>query len=297
MKKLLNRFVDIWKLDFLAKFFAKEKEDNKTTLWFWLISNLVVALAVSVSFCWFLCTSGDDLIKIIDENVPDDASIVVTDGHLITENIEEPFFREITASESGSNYGGNFVVIIDTHSTAYDITSLDEYDSGIIVMGDRLYVKDDSEFNSVIFSEVPNFSLNKNEIITFVENYFVFPFSILVTIAVGLFMFVWFAGFRLISAFWWALLLFILILIFDIKESYITTYKAVLNLYFIPTLVLFLIGIIGLNMPMMTTLIFIAVFIGNLIWIKKHPQKEKKEDVLNKVPQINPTTVKQINKK
>lgn len=297
MKKLLHRFVDVWKLDFLAKFFAGEKDNNKTTILFWITSNILITVALSISFFFFLYNSSGELTKTIDENIPENARITITDGQLTTENIDEPFFREVSAHNGESDYDENYVVIIDTHSNTYDITSLDEYSGGIIVVGDRAYVKDGAEFNHILFSNVPNFSVEKSNIISFVEQYFLFPFSVVLVLVAGLFMFVWFAGFRLISAFWWALMLFVLIKIFDVKYGYMTSYKAVLNFYFIPTVAVFIIRLVGVHVPLLTTLIFIAVFIANLIWIKKHPQIADTASVIKSTSEIEVKAIKQTDKK
>ncbi len=110
-------------------------------------------------------------------------------------------------------------------------------------------------------------------------------------------MFFWFSVFRLVSAFWWALMLFVLTKIFDIECKYMTAYKAVINLYFIPTVVVFMVGFLGLNIPLMTTIIFIAIFIANLLWIKKHPQVEETENVLKTIPEIKKVKIVKQSKK
>lgn len=297
MNKMLKRFVDIWKLDFLAKFFAGEKDDDKTTVLFWVTSNVLMTIILTISFGLFFYNSSDDLINTINKNVPENARITVVDGQLTTQNIDEPFFREVNTHNDGNNYDGSYVVIIDTHSNTYDLTSLDAYNGGIIVMGDRAYFKDGTEFKHVVFAEVPNFSLQKDDIINFVDRYFLFPFSVVLTLFMGLFIFMWFAGFRLIIAFWWALMLFILTKIFDIQCGYMTAYKSVLNFYFIPTVAVFILGLVGIHVPLLTTLIFIAVFIANLIWIKKHPQLESAENVLTSVTEMGVKTIKQTEEK
>ncbi|XLQ20115.1 MAG: DUF1189 family protein [Candidatus Moraniibacteriota bacterium] len=297
MKKALKRFVDIWKLDFLAKFFAGECKNNKTTISFWILSSLALSLMVAVGFCVFLCDSYDDTVALLERDIPESAQITITDGQLTTQNIDEPFFREINAHSDDNSYDGSFVIIIDTRSDAYDLTSLDEYNGGIIVLGDRAYFKDGTEFDQIVFSEIPNFTVSKDDILEFVSKYFIFPFSIILTILLGVFMFFWFSVFRLVSAFWWALMLFVLTKIFDIECKYMTAYKAVINLYFIPTVVVFMVGFLGLNIPLMTTIIFIAIFIANLLWIKKHPQVEETENVLKTIPEIKKVKIVKQSKK
>ncbi len=296
MKRLLSRFVDIWKLDFLAKFFAGEKDDKKTTILFWISSNLLITIILMVPFYLFLHNASNELMGYVNDNIANGAQIIIADGQLTTQNIEEPFFREISAQNGVSGYNESYAIIIDTQSDTYDITSLDEYRGGVVVKGDRLYFKDENKIRDIIFSNVNNLSISKEQIIEFINEYSSFLNLILFTIFVGIFVFVWFVGFRLAIAFWWALLLFMLIKIFDINEEYMTAYKAVLNLYFIPTIAVFGVSVAGFSVPMLTTLIFLAVFIANLIWIKKHPQIEEVDNLLDEIPEVEVGVVKQTEK-
>ncbi len=297
IKKVLQRFVDIWKLDFLAKFFAGKKNDNKTTVLFWIISNALLAIILAVLAYLFLVGFYDTLIDSINKNVPDNARITVVDGQLTTQNLDDPFFREISANNVQYEYDESFVIIIDSVSSAYDITSLDEYVGGIIVVGDRAYLKDESELTQIIFAEYPDFSISKEDIIVFIDKYFFFPFAAVLTIAIGVFMFIWFAVARLIFALWWAFMLFILMRIFDVKDTYMTTYKAVLNLYFIPTLVVFVVGLIVIDIPLLTTIIFIAIFIANLMWLKNSMKNNIAGEQLENLTQSTKTNVEQSEKK
>lgn len=274
MRKILKRFIDIWKLDFLTKFLLHEKSDNKTTIWFWIISNSVLTLALLVSFSFFLIAAPSKIITVIEENIPDGARITITDGQLTTENIDEPFFREVDTSNEGINYDKKIAVIIDTHGQTYDITSLDEYEGGFLVLGDRVYTKNDTEINQLVFTEVPNLSFSKEDAITFVDKYFIFPVAVILVVVVGISIFFYFVVLRLISAFWWALMLFIIMRIFDVKESYMIAYKAVLNFYFIPAIVALALGFVVFTIPFVTTIIFVAIFIANMVWLKRQSKKE-----------------------
>ncbi len=279
MKNVSKRFIDIWKLDFLAKFLSYEKNDNKATIWFWIISNFVLVLILLVSFSLFLIGAPSKIVNTIESNIPDGASITIIDGQLTTENIDDPFFREIGASNEGVNYDEKIAIIVDTHGQTYDITSLDEYKEGFLILGDRAYTKDGTEIDQLVFKDVPNVSFSKEDVISGVHKYFVFPVGILLSILVGGILFFYFVVLRLVSAFWWALMLFILMRIFDIKESYITAYKAVLNFYFIPAVVVLILGLIGFAVPFITTIIFIAIFIANLIWLKRQHKNTLVKDI------------------
>lgn len=279
MNKILQRFCSIWKLDFLANFFAQDHHDNKTTVWFWIISNTLVALVVSVYFCISLSSFSSVLIEGINVNVPDGARASIVDGQLITENIDEPIFHEINAENTyNGEYRESYAIIVDTRTEAYDITSLDAYDGGIIALADRAYFKDGSEINHVVFADVPNFSLTKEEVISFIELYFFFPFLVVLTGVIFVVLIFFYNVLRLVMAFWWALMLFVLTKIFGIDVKYMVAYKAILNLYFIPSVVMLLIMFIGIHVPLLTTSIFIVVFIANLLWIKKHTVKNAAEE-------------------
>ncbi|MEN8252393.1 MAG: DUF1189 family protein [Patescibacteria group bacterium] len=277
MKKTLQRFIEIWKPDFLAKFFAYESHDNKTTALFWITSNFLMALIFFIFFCFALLGGKGDIIKSIEDNIVDDVRVTNTDGQLTIDNIEEPFLKEISAEAQSGDYGEDLIFIIDTKSDTYDLTSLDEYGEGILIKGDRALFKDGEEITQIIFADTPDFSVAREDVIDFVDSYFMLVAFVFASL-IGVVMFVYFAGFRLVSAFWWALMLFILTKIFDIKCGYMTAYKSVLNFYFIPLIVVFGLGVFNIGVPFLTTAIFGTVFVVNLIWIKNHTNT-KEEDV------------------
>ena len=298
MKKILNRFVDIWKLDFLTKFLSGEKENNKTTIWFWIVSNLVLTGVLMVSFVIFLISAPNQIISAIEKNVPDFARVTLTGGQLMTENIDEPFFREIDASNEGVNYDKKIAVIIDTHGQTYDITSLDEYEGGLLVLGDRAYTKDNAKINQLVFTNVPDLSFTKEDVITFVDKRFLFPFATLLSIFLGMILFFYFAVLRLLSASWWAFMLFVIMRIFGVGESFMTAYKAVLNFYFIPAIVVIVLGMVGFTVPFVTTIIFISIFIANLIWLNRQHKRGFVEDSLESSKDgIKGTTLTQTKQK
>ncbi len=274
MKKILKQFVDIWKLDFLTKFLSQGKSDNKTTIWFWVISSFVLTLLLLILFTFFVFGSQSKIIDATEKNVPDNAHVTITDGQLTTENIDEPFFREIDVNNAGVNYGKRVAIIINTSKQVYDITSLDDYEGGILVLKDRMYVKSNTRISQFIFTDIPNISFSKKDVIEFEDKYFLFPFSVIAGIFIGVVMFFYFVILRLVSAFWWALMLFIIMRIFDVKEDYAVAYKAVLNFYFIPSVVVIILWMTGFVIPLLTTMIFLAVFIANLIWYRKQNKKD-----------------------
>lgn len=283
MNKILQRFIDVWKLDFLANFVAGKHNDQKTTIGFWFLFNAIIAIAIAFSITAFLYSAKNDLTNWISESVPDQARVSVRDGQLQTENISEPFFREIEAqNEHNKEYQGTYVIVLDTTSQAYDITSLDEYIGGMIILKDRIFVKDSNEVRQFLIADVPDFSLSKFQILNFIHEKFYFPFSVIIIIAVFVMMLIFYGLLRLIAALWWALLLFIMAKVFDVRLEYVVAYKAVLNFYLIPTFVAFLTGYVIGHIPLFVTVIFIVIFIANLMWMKKNSVKNQVEHISQK---------------
>ncbi len=281
MKKVLRRFVDVWKLDFLAKFFAGEYRDTRTTIVFWILSNIMVVFIFTMQIFFGLLMVKDDLVNGIQKNVNDGAAVAFFDGQLTIENVEDPFFREVKATNDDGQ-GANFVVIIDQRADTYDLNALDEYASGMIFLHDRAYMKDGSDITQVLYADVPNFSLSKEQLLEYFDRYYIFPFSIGITIVAGVFMLFFFLCLRTIGALWWALMLYVIGLVMNVHMAYSVAYKSTLNLYFVPMIVVTLVTVVaGTQIPLLTTVIFIAVFVANLLWFKKHMKKE--ETVENEV--------------
>ena len=286
MKNILQRFVDVWKVDFLLKFFTVYKDDNKTTILFWVSFNFLVVIVLCVYLCISFYGVPDNLIETIEKNIPDGARIAFVDGQMNLENIDTPFFREIKVSNKQANYDDKFAVIIDLEGNEYDITSLDEYSEGILVLRDRLYSKNNNEINQLLFKDVPNISFSKTDAIDWIDKYLFFPFFAIAVIFIGLVLFIIFALLRLIIAFWWSLMLFVLTRIVGLRVDFITTYKAVLNLYVIPTVVMLVFDFAGFRIPLLTTVIFLTVFIANLIWIIRQKRIFIKDSVELVVPSL-----------
>ena len=275
MKKVLRRFVDVWKLDFLAKFFAGEYRDTRTTIVFWILSNIFVVFIFTVQIFFGLMIMREGLVNGIQKNVNDGASVAFLDGQMTIENVEDPFFREIKATNEDGK-GANFVVIIDQRADTYDLNALDEYVSGVIFLHDRAYMKDGSDITQMLYADLPNFSLSKEQLLGYVDRYYTFPLSVGITIVVGIFMLFFLLCLRTIGALWWALMLYVIGLVMNVHMAYGVAYKSTLNLYFVPMIVVTLVTVFtGTQIPLLTTVIFIAVFVANLLWFKKHMKKEE----------------------
>ncbi len=275
MGKITQRFLEVWKTDFLAKFFAGEYRDAKTTILFWIFSQLLISLIITIQIFFYLWSVRADILQFIYDKVPENAIVSITDGQLSLMNIDDPFYREINAEKS-ENSEGSLVFIIDTKKSTYDMNALDEYNGGLIVLQDRLYLKDGSKINELLFSELPNLTLTTEQITHYVKKYYVFPVATVISLLFLLFITILYTCGRLVMALWWALMLFVIALIFDIKISYNVAYKAVLNLYFVPAFVVLILMLFNIHISMLMTALFIVIFIANILWYKKNNMKEEK---------------------
>ncbi|MFA5985854.1 MAG: DUF1189 family protein [Parcubacteria group bacterium] len=274
MKKIMYRFVDVWKVDFLTKFFAGEHRNTCTTISFWVLSNVVIVFVLSVQMFVFLYASKSVVIDGVQNAIGDGATITFLDGQMTTENIDDPFFREIkTTNANGQSVTS--VVIIDMHADTYDLDALDEYAGGVIALHDRMYIKDGNDITQMLYTNVRNFSLSKEQVLAYIDRYYAVPFVLLATVIVGVVLLLTMMIGRTIAALWWALMLYMIGLIMNVRMAYDIAFKSVLNLYFVPMSVVVLLGIINIQIPLLTTVIFIAMFVANLIWLKRHVEPEK----------------------
>jgi hypothetical protein len=291
MQKIMRRFVDIWKPDFLAAFFTRDFRDRTTTILFWITSNLVVAAIFGVSLTMYLGSLKAPMVSFVEEEFHADASVAIQDGQLMLTNIEEPYFREVTASNAGSGASGDFVFIIDTTERVYNITTLDQYSAGVIALRDRVYIKDGVDMQQHLYSEIPTFAITRSDVITIIDRFYNWAVAGVAMIVLVV-MFFFFAVIRLIAAFWWALMLWIFTRIMDVKASYGMAYMAVLNLYFIPTVIIAIMSQFVLTPPFFTTAIFVAIFVVNLWWIRRNALPESEAPA---VPQEHTESEKAIN--
>ena len=301
MGKIFQRFVDIWKMDFLANLVVKERGNAKLTVYFWIVSSVFVAFLLTCSFCFSAIEFKTHLVDLIEKNVSEDAKIAISMGQLSTEGIDVPFFREIAVeNEHNGEYIENYVFIIDTHSQGYDITSLDEYSGGVVVLQDRMYVKDDRGINHMLFSEVSDFSVDRSQIFSFIEKNYI-GIVVLVSFVIFVAALLNYVVFRLLFLPWWAFMLWIFSRILEYPLSYGFSCKAILNFNFIPTIIIFVLVTLGLQVQfwdriILATTIFIVVFLMNLLWMKRNKIEDEimevdKNENVKKVPQASVKTV------
>lgn len=173
MKKVLQRFVDVWKPDFLHKITTSKEKTLSTTIWFWVINSAIIPLIITIIFIvfGFIFKVGlPDLLRDFsnETGITDEAGIIMTDGILSTQDIDEPIFDD----ENG------FLFVLDTQTSKYDNADLfKEYDEGLIILKDKAYTKDEGDlgFNTVIYKNekiIPNFSLNFGKLKGYINNYF-----------------------------------------------------------------------------------------------------------------------------
>ena len=250
MKNVLKRFLEIWKPDFLGKLL---RGDNEKTTWiFWFFYNAVITLLISFLIVFTLVRSLNVGIKYLATSYPD-AEIIVKSGKLSTSGFNEPIFKE---------EGDKSVFVLDTKNEKYESSILDKYQSGLFIGADKLYNKKNLvETQTYDISKIgKDFSMTQKDLKNkFDDNrgklYSLFFIFIFVSV------FIFFAGLKLVSAFWWTLIFWVLAMIFKIKGlTFKQTYYAVLNFYFIVLVFQAILLFTNSTFPFSTTLIFLLLF-------------------------------------
>ncbi|MCK4635259.1 MAG: DUF1189 family protein [Candidatus Moranbacteria bacterium] len=276
MKKVLQRFVDVWKSDFLHKLTTSKEKTTNTTIWFWIIFSVIFSFTISFYIVFVvqkeISLMADEIFN--NEVISKDAELTMKDGQLSTNEIQEPF---VYSAEDKS-----FLLVIDTNKNKEnDPEILNEYESGLILLKDKLYSKDNDNisYETVVYKnhEAPNFSVKFKEIEKYFNDYF-FAGVIVLYIVVFVLIFLFLAIFRLLTALWWALLLFLICLIINNKISYGKSYEIILNFYFIVLPIELFSLFIEMNMPFSTFIIFSIIFSINLFHIKNNKSNKVEED-------------------
>lgn len=292
MKKVIQQFVDVWKLDFLARFVATEHRNISTTVIFWIVSQVVIAVIMGAQVMWFFASTRDDVVHAFDTYIPQDASMRIVDDRLMIDNVQMPFFREINAQNPDGGQE-SFAIIIDTDANTYSLNSLDAYAGGVIFLQDRAYFKDGTELDQMLYADVPEFDISKDQIMTFVREKYIFPIAFVMTIAVILLLSIGLIVFRAIMALWWSLMLYVIAVIADVRISYAKAYRATLHIYIIPAIAVLITGVVGVNVPYMPSVLFFVIFVANVIWMRNNRlgQEETVENdtvsVVGDVPKID----------
>jgi len=259
---IVNRFREIFSADFLHGVLHGDK--LKGTFKFWFSVNTIATFILTIFALFQINSVVNDVLTEASNKYPD-AMISFDKGTLATSGIADPYL-----------YPGkdNTVFVIDTKGEKYDQAILNNYDAGILVAKDRIYNKKSSvETREISFKQVDNFSISEHDAVSF---FYKFKLVIYFFLEVGMFVGIWifYNGFRLISAAWWALLLWIFFQVGGIKElTYKKSYLAILNLYVIPLLIVDSLGILGYGFLFFTTIVFLIIFVVNLVKYKKLGKK------------------------
>jgi hypothetical protein len=261
---IFSRFVAIWKPDFLKKF---AKEDSAgPTMAFWFFWSSIVAIIMTVVVMFNLGGFEKNVVNEIPEG-----KFVLKNGALSTEGVNEPIFIEFD--------NGNSVFVLDTKGVKYDKTILDKYQTGFFVSSSEWINKQSvSQTQAYQFSTFKeNFTFSKQNITDWLNTFSGVMYAVLgVIIFIGVWMGT--ALFRLLTAFWWALIFWIVAMIANVEpyKKYMKVYMAVLNFYIIPLILetLLLGQLLQFQIPFGTTILF-GIFFGlGFWWIKKDKQAE-----------------------
>lgn len=271
MTSIFQRAKDVWKPDFLDHFVKSKSKSHKITWLFWIVSGTLIAIIWSATLAFYVHNAFPKVESGIDNAIPDGTSLSITNGVLAIEGFEQPYIIE-------DDEGAGSVLIIDTHKETYSQEDLDAYPAAVLVTKDGVYQKEDKvRSRHFSFSEVENFTYSKNELMTLIASargITVF----FVAVATFLVLVIALVVFRLLSALWWALILMLCAALFGMKESFVTYYFAVLNFYFIPLVIEGILLLFGIGIPFITTIIFLILFIMNLMHWKKKNEKEGLQD-------------------
>ncbi|MBD3299752.1 MAG: DUF1189 domain-containing protein, partial [Candidatus Moranbacteria bacterium] len=244
----------------------KEEKNHLSSWAFWFLSNTLVTLIVGI-YLFFAINKGILEFELFLRDEIGQAQVTLEDGVLRTTGLEEPFIFESKEENS--------VFIVDTKSDQYQEDFLKEYDQGFILK-DRIFYSKNNKFEPV--SAIPytemgqkvEFNITKQKVLDWVrENRNVF-ISIALVIAICV-IWLFFNLLRLLSALWWAFVLWIMALIFNIRNfTYKVSYLAVLNLLFVPLVIELLLKILfNFWFPFETFTICVILFIINLYKLKQ----------------------------
>lgn len=269
MNNIWRRAIDVWKVDFLARFVSGLHTDVRTTVWFWIVINSIFALVVSVMVFFALLGIKPALQEFIRTNIPDDAQVVLQNGVLDVRNMSNPSLQTMRYEDPTTEREEDAVLIIDTHGDTYNLTTLEDYGRGVALFAHKAYVKDSGEIQEISFQDIPDFTASKNDVNAWVDRYLL-PTVIAIVLFVAVFMVIMFSIMRAILALWWALILMVTGYIMRVRISYRMAYMSVLNFYFIPLVVQIVLMLFDVEVAYLTFAIFLVVFIANLLWMRRN---------------------------
>lgn len=202
------------------------------TIWYWtryLILFLILACVLGLAA---LVYYTPQLPKLANDNLPD-ITLSVKDGKA-SANVPQPFVR-------GDD---KFSFIIDTKGTGAE---LDKFKTGVLLTGDKLITKSETETKVMSLKNVQNFTGSKTNIVDWLKSH---ELNLLLIGLVAIILFAAFGG--LVYGAWsvivmalWAILLFLLAKILKKKLEFINALK-IIAYASVPSL---LISIVGFFFP------------------------------------------------
>ena len=262
---IFTRFFYAWgNPHFLEKTVMKEKTSGRT--WgFWFFWNTILTLTITVGL-WTLSLSPiAELEKEAQASLPE-FTAEMKDGTLSTD-LPEPYVLH------EQKEGETTLFVIDTKTQTYNQESLANYEVGLIIKSDRVIIKEQAaEYKTIAFNEFGeeniDFTLTKATMFDAWEEYKTAIIATLFTIF-GVFLWIFLALIRLITALFWALIFWAAGSLAKIKGwSFGKSYLSVLNLYFIPLILETILLILGVKF-MFSTLIFFSLVFGLNFWKMK----------------------------
>lgn len=233
------------------------------SLWYWskyLLISSVVGLVISLGILAYLVPQSGGFAE---KNFPD-LEARIKDGKVET-NVQQPF---VEGSEE-------FAIIVNTEGSVDD---LDDFNSGLLLLEDKLVAKSDGQMRVVELREFEGLEFNKPMVISWINNnqptIFVVGMVSVLVLVVLLTAFYWFS--RLISFFFSALLIWVGGLLFKKSLPYLDALKITIYGSVLP----FLITIVFFAFPnnAMSWLVLVVFLFYSLAWTYNlNPQAKSKK--------------------
>ena len=266
-KNVFQRFIAIWKPNFLS-LFLKEKSSGPT--WgFWFTWNSVISLIVASIAAWFLWGFMDQAYGFVKSDKVPAFDFVFEDRKLVHTGLSDPYRVDL---DEGVAF------IVDLEGDKYDRSSLRAFEVAAIVNEDRIMIRDRNELQEVVFDwyeELDEARFTKNDALQFIDK--ILP-GLKIGFVIGLFLGVWFfiTLIRLLGMLWWAFLAWIVSLIAKIPGfTFGKSYLFIMNISFIPFLVGMGLLFTGIHIPFMGFLLY-ALVTGMHFYDVRHRKPLKK---------------------
>lgn len=252
-----------------------------SALGYFTLLILVVTVIQAINPIWSFATVGqkeiDKVVSRAKSAYPAGLELDIKNGEVQT-NLEEPYMIPASDDKNQAEEIQNMVVI-DT-KTPFSTTQFNKYKTVSWVTKDSIFVRsnDNGQLRTIDLSNVKDFTLNKATVDSWITK--ISPWLKLITplaiggIILGLFVINFF---RLIYFLLLALVIFILLKIFNKPLSYGNTYKVVLYAVTLGLLVESVGGLLNFQgFPFMLSLITIAVVLFNYLSAPQKTTAKKK---------------------